>query len=500
MTQFERKEEFSHKYHHVYDSCKYYSVSHAGQDTIELEDIRPTPSTSQSNIVQDNAEDSDEAPLNATSLPPMDHGFDAWAYMISAWLVELLVWSYPFSYGVFLNYYASHEFKDSSSTLLALVGSLSTGLIYLSSIVVFPVIARYPARKKQMMYVGLGLSVAGLIGAAFSKTPEMLVLTQGVMYSIGGSFLYFPVTTYLFEWFSDKKGLANGLIFSGTGVGGVVMPIIIQALLNKYGRKVTMLAMATSFALMVLPAFPLHQTPCSGIPYRPSTADRHSVPQVPPFLGPLRCQLGSRTGNILTHALSANLRDGSRTEKCDLSRNLVLIPDECHSAGASAPGLIFLGYLSDRFDLRISIFISALGSSLAVLFIWGFTTHIAPLLRLRLHLRVPRSKLASIMMGIFMAGRGVGNALSDTYLVGVVAPLGVHGEIDIPVQFGGLWPSHPVHGYHAAREHTWNQLSQARPDHYKYRREDTEEVQARVNIAAVIDWQSLEIPDVGHDV
>ncbi len=50
---------------------QHYSVNHAGQDTIELEDIRPTPSTSQSNIVQDNTEDSDEAPLNATSLPPM---------------------------------------------------------------------------------------------------------------------------------------------------------------------------------------------------------------------------------------------------------------------------------------------------------------------------------------------------------------------------------------------------------------------------------------------
>ncbi len=50
---------------------QHYSVNHTGQETIELEDIRPTPSTSQSNIVQDNAEDSDEAPLNATSLPPM---------------------------------------------------------------------------------------------------------------------------------------------------------------------------------------------------------------------------------------------------------------------------------------------------------------------------------------------------------------------------------------------------------------------------------------------
>lgn len=97
-----------------------------------------------------------------------DHGFDAWAYMISTWLAELFIWFYPFSYSVFLSYYTSHEFEYLSSMLLALVGSLSTELIYLSLIMVFLIITWYPAWKKQMMYVGLGLSVAGLIGAAFS--------------------------------------------------------------------------------------------------------------------------------------------------------------------------------------------------------------------------------------------------------------------------------------------------------------------------------------------
>ncbi|SJK97120.1 related to monocarboxylate transporter [Armillaria ostoyae] len=430
------------------------SVNQARQDTIELEDIRPTPSTSQSNIVQDNAEDSDEAPLNATSLPPMDHGFDAWAYMISAWLVELLVWSYPFSYGVFLNYYTSHEFKDSPSTLLVLVGSLSTGLIYLSSIVVFPIIARYPARKKQMMYVGLGLSVAGLIGAAFSNTPEMLVLTQGVMYSIGGSFLYFPVTTYLFEWFSDKKGLANGLIFSGTGVGGVVMPIIIEALLNKYGRKVTMLALATSFALVVLPAFPYikPRVPASHVVHqRPiDTQFLKYHPFWVLFVANLVQGLGIFLPTLYLPTFATDLGLNNATSVGTWSLSLM--------NGASAPGLIFLGYLSDRFDLRISIFISALGSSLAVLFIWGFTTHIAPLLVFACiygflapswSAMYPRfistvagddPHQASIMMGIFMTGRGVGNALSTPISSGLLHPWAFTGKSIFPYSLEGYGP------------------------------------------------------------
>ncbi|KAG7446619.1 MFS general substrate transporter [Guyanagaster necrorhizus] len=429
-------------------------VASEGPEIIELEDFRPTPSTSQSNFTQDSAEHTDNAPLNATSLPPMDHGFDAWAYLVSAWLVELLVWSYPFSYGVFLNYYASHEFKDSSSTLLALVGSLSTGLIYLSSIVILPVIARYPARKKQMMYVGLCLSVAGLIGAAFSNTPEMLVLTQGVMYSIGGSFLYFPVMTYLFEWFSDKKGLANGLIFSGTGVGGVVMPIITEALLNKYGRKVTMLALATSFALLVLPAFPYikPRVPISHIVHqRPiDTQFLKYHPFWVLFIANLVQGLGTFLPTLYLPTFATDLGLNNATSVGTWSLSLM--------NGASAPGLIFIGYLSDRFDLRISIFISALGSSLAVLFIWGFTIHIAPLLvfaciygflapswsamwpRFISTVAGDDPHQASIMMGIFMAGRGVGNALSTPISSGLLHPWAFTGKSIFPYSLEGYGP------------------------------------------------------------
>ncbi|KAG9016263.1 hypothetical protein FRB90_003585 [Tulasnella sp. 427] len=75
----------------------------------------------------------DEVPETAFSLPPVDSGFDAYAYLASAWLVELLVWSFPVSYGVFLNYYTSVLFlpDDPQINLLPIVGTLSSGIIYM---------------------------------------------------------------------------------------------------------------------------------------------------------------------------------------------------------------------------------------------------------------------------------------------------------------------------------------------------------------------------------
>jgi hypothetical protein len=38
------------------------------------------------------------------------------------------------------------------------------------------------------------------------------------------------------EWWVTRRGLAWGLIASASGASGVVMPFIVEALLNKYGK------------------------------------------------------------------------------------------------------------------------------------------------------------------------------------------------------------------------------------------------------------------------
>ena len=52
--------------------------------------------------------------------------------------------------------------------------------------------------------------------------------------------LYNPVIRLLPEWFSERRGLAGGIIFSGTGLGGFVFPFILNALLDKVGLAWTL--------------------------------------------------------------------------------------------------------------------------------------------------------------------------------------------------------------------------------------------------------------------
>ncbi|KAF8893516.1 major facilitator superfamily domain-containing protein [Infundibulicybe gibba] len=366
--------------------------------------------------------------LDVVSLPPMDGGFDAWAYLASAWVIELLVWSYPFSYGVFLNYYTSRVFVDSPSALLPLVGSLSSGIMYLSSVVVLPVISRYPKQKKNAMTVGIILCVTGLVGAAFSTKPWQLVLTQGVTYSVGGTLLYFPAVTHLFEWFSTRKGL-----------------VILSAAMRIFTN-------AIAFALLILPTFPYIKSPLPPaqiVAPKPINTQflRHATFWVF-FIANIIQGLATSLPNLY---LPSNVRHRSQTP-CQLWITGM------HQPGASAPGLIFVGWLSDRFDLRLSIALTAIGSSLSVFLLWGFATKL-PLLAIFAFVYGllapswsalwPRfistvagddPHVSSTLLSVFLGGRGIGNVLAAPISSGLLHPWFLTGRSSTAYGVKGYGP------------------------------------------------------------
>lgn len=67
-----------------------------------------------------------------------------------------------------------------------------------------------------------------------------LIVTQGVVYGIGSSFLYVPTLSYMNEWFVQRRGLAYGIMFGGTGFSGLVLPIMFSKLLNRVGLAMTL--------------------------------------------------------------------------------------------------------------------------------------------------------------------------------------------------------------------------------------------------------------------
>ncbi|KAG8855705.1 hypothetical protein FRB96_006749 [Tulasnella sp. 330] len=360
----------------------------------------------------------EQEPSAATSLPPMDEGFRAWAYLASAFLLETIVWSLPFSYGVFLNYYTTVTFAGSSDndlkTLLPLIGTLGSGIIYISGLPLSPFIARYPRWRNKMLYVGLGLCMVALVGAGFSTKPIHLIITQGILYSLGGAIMYFP-------WFSAKRGLASGILFSGTGLGGLgaLTPFLVDVLLRHTGQRTTFLALAALFFILTVPTI---------VYGKPRTPFAQETMQVRIDTGFLRSSAFWVFFTANAFQAFANFLPGLYIPSFAYDLKLSALAGTLALAlmnGSSVPGIITAGVMSDR-D------VAGLLVSLWVPF-WRVLMPLAEVhkrsiryvSKFQISPCVPRNAeylniaddphTFSMLISIFSASRGVGNVLSGVF-------------------------------------------------------------------------------------
>ncbi|KAJ6514179.1 major facilitator superfamily domain-containing protein [Mycena vitilis] len=194
-----------------------------------------------------------------SALPPTDGGRGAWSFLAAAFMVEAIVWGFPDAYGVFLNSYLQdprYATQKSATSLLPLIGTLSSGIVYCSGPILNPVAARYPHHRRKAMWLGAVLCCGTLFGASYTTDLYQHILLQGVFYAIGGSLLYLPCISYLSEWFVVRRGLANGILFAGTAAGGLVLPLVLAPLISNHGSAKALRILAIAIAVLLLPLLP----------------------------------------------------------------------------------------------------------------------------------------------------------------------------------------------------------------------------------------------------
>jgi MFS family permease len=121
---------------------------------------------------------------------------------------------------------------------------------YASAIVLRPLYKRFPEHRAKFQYAGLALSVLGILLSGFVTAPWQLLITSGLLYAIGAGSVYLPAVVLVFEWFAQKRGLAAAIVYSGTGVGGALIPIIIRSLLNRFSYKAACTSLALGYGLL----------------------------------------------------------------------------------------------------------------------------------------------------------------------------------------------------------------------------------------------------------
>ncbi|WWC86543.1 uncharacterized protein L201_001420 [Kwoniella dendrophila CBS 6074] len=183
--------------------------------------------------------------------PPPDGGFHAWSTVAGCWMALFVQFGLCNSFGVFQAYYESDLLKDHSSSSITWIGTLQLFLLFFGGIFVGRILDSHGAHI--LMVPGSVLIVFGLMMTSLCKQYWQLILAQGIVFGIGCSMTFNPSVSLPGQWFSKKRGIATAIAMSGSGIGGVVWPIIIRELFAKVGFPWGTRAVAfTSLGLLAL--------------------------------------------------------------------------------------------------------------------------------------------------------------------------------------------------------------------------------------------------------
>jgi MFS family permease len=287
-----------------------------------------------------------------------------------------------FTFGVYQELYDSMSripntpFTGASPAQIDLIGTLSIALMTIGAPFTTAWTKQYSPRA--VIWSGGIIYAAALVLASFSQALWQFILTQGLLLGIGTCMAYMPSVTVAPTWFSRHRGLAMGVILSGTGIGGVVWPLAFRSLIERVGFRNTLrITAGISFVLIMTAGF-FMKWPASQLS-RIQTENTANSRRLNFLRIPLIDWRVVRTRKFAAHALGAALQSAAyytpvfffasfaRTLGYSqaTSANFIAI-----SNAANALGKIVIGYAADRMGRLNTLLLSTLVSAIAVLALW----------------------------------------------------------------------------------------------------------------------------------
>ncbi|CAK9780552.1 MFS general substrate transporter [Cutaneotrichosporon oleaginosum] len=194
-----------------------------------------------------NSESVDAAP--SLLGPPPDGGLRAWLVVIGSAFAIFCVLGLVTGAGQFQAYYLAHQLKGYSPSTVAWLASIQITLTFGGAVVSGALFDAYSAQPLVMLST-LG-QFGSLVALAFSTRYVHFLLSHAA-FGVSAAIVYSPATGIAAHWFLRRRGTAVAVIMSGAGAGGVVYPILIKNLTDRFAWRDAILILAgIHFALML---------------------------------------------------------------------------------------------------------------------------------------------------------------------------------------------------------------------------------------------------------
>lgn len=286
-------------------------------------------------------------------------------------VMSLTKTGFPSTYGIFQEYYTRNDFAGASN--LAIVGACAMGIMYMDITFWFMVLKCYPRLRPWATPVGLVILCLALGLGSLSTSVSHLILTQGIIYAIGGGLAWTPILFYIEEWWVRRRGFAYGVTMAGLGLSGAILPVILEWLLQNYGFRTTLRVCALSFVALNFPILfffkPRLPQSQANLPFKFDL----SFWTCSNFLILQSCNILQGIGYFLPAIYLPTFARSLGANTIESTVTIILLN------AAAFVGSLTMGVAVDKYDVVNCLLVAAIGSATGVFLLWGFSTSLAPL-------------------------------------------------------------------------------------------------------------------------
>jgi len=175
--------------------------------------------------------------------------FYGYNIIAASFIIQAICVGIAVTYGIFFK-----EFQDEfgwSRAMISGAASLSTLAMGAASILAGRLNDKIGPRT---IFVSSGILLAfGYLFMSFIQDPWQLFLLYGVIIGVGYSAVDVVILSTIARWFIRSRGMMSGIVKIGTGVGQLVIPLIVTILITAYGWRNSYIIIGIVF-LITLPA------------------------------------------------------------------------------------------------------------------------------------------------------------------------------------------------------------------------------------------------------
>ncbi|KAJ3759022.1 MFS general substrate transporter [Lentinula raphanica] len=199
----------------------------------------------------------------AANPPPMDFpegGLVGWATVLGAFLVQFCGFGYSASFGVYQAYYTTVYITNETASTISWIGGVNASM----SIFIGLISGRLFDKGYfyHMVWGGAALDIVCLWLLTLAKPDSFYqnFLAQGLGCGIAQGMMYLPCIAVVSHYFRQRRALAMTIVASGSSMGSIIQPIMLNNLLNTNGFKTAAVANAAMLSGILVIACALMRT------------------------------------------------------------------------------------------------------------------------------------------------------------------------------------------------------------------------------------------------